>query len=158
MLGQVQDVALGADLSSAVSAVLAQVREGDYVAFTAYFERNPDHEQQMHDIRLKVRDALKVATTVGFGPRFLHSTGQLHKGGPNSGVFLQLTLDTQADRDLQIPGMVTFGTLLRAQALGDFESLDKRKRRGLRLHLTAPLPQALEALSEAIDDAVAAKA
>ncbi len=152
------DIALGSDLSSALSAVMAQVRGGDYIAFTAYFERNPDHEQLMHDIRLKVRNALKVATTVGFGPRFLHSTGQLHKGGPNSGVFLQLTIDTPADRDLQIPGMVTFGTLLRAQALGDFESLDKRKRRGVRLHLVAPLPQALEALSEAIDDAVAAKA
>ncbi len=73
-------------------------------------------------------------------------------------MFLQLTTDTPAGDDLQIPGMVTFGTLLRAQSLGDFESLDKRNRRGLRLHLTAPLPQALEALAEAIDDAVAAKA
>jgi hypothetical protein len=112
----------------------------------------------LHDIRLKVRDALHVATTVGFGPRFLHSTGQLHKGGPNSGVFFQLTADTPADRDLAIPGMVTFATLIRAQALGDFESLDSRERRGVRLHLTAPLDEALEALSAAIDDAVAAKA
>jgi transaldolase/glucose-6-phosphate isomerase len=103
-----------------------------------------------------VRNALKVATTVGFGPRFLHSTGQLHKGGPNSGVFLQLTAQPQAD--LQIPGMVTFGTLLEAQSLGDFESLDKRGRRGLRLHLKAGLPQGLEDLAGAIDDAVAAKA
>ncbi len=153
-----RDVALGGDLSSALGAVLAQVRPGDYVAFTAYFERNEEHQQLLHDMRLKVRNALKVATTVGFGPRFLHSTGQLHKGGPNTGVFLQLTIDTAPDRDLQIPGMATFGTLLRAQALGDFESLDKRNRRGVRLHITAPLPQALEALSEAIDDAVAAKA
>jgi hypothetical protein len=152
------NVALGGDLGSAIAAILAQVKPGDYVAFTAYIDRSPAHELQLHDIRLKVRDALHVATTVGFGPRFLHSTGQLHKGGPNSGVFFQLTADTPADRDLAIPGMVTFATLIRAQALGDFESLDSRERRGVRLHLTAPLDEALEALSAAIDDAVAAKA
>ena len=153
-----KDDALGSDFASALTAILAQVRPGDYVAFTAYIERNPAHEQALHDIRLKVRNALKVATTVGFGPRFLHSTGQLHKGGPNSGVFLQLTTDTAASADLQIPGMVTFGTLLRAQALGDFESLDKRNRRGARLHLTVPLDRGLAAFASAVDDAVAAKA
>ena len=153
-----KSVDLGDDLGSALTAILAQVKPGDYVAFTAYIDRNPAHERQMHDIRLKVRDALKVATTVGFGPRFLHSTGQLHKGGPNSGVFLQLTTDTPKDKDLNIPGMVTFGTLIRAQALGDFESLDKRDRRGTRIHLTVPIDKALEALSSAIDDAVSAKA
>ncbi len=152
-----KNVALGEDLGTALTAILAQVKPGDYVAFTAYVERKADHEQALHDIRLIVRSALKVATTLGFGPRFLHSTGQLHKGGPNTGVFIQLTTDTPKERDLQIPGMVTFGTLLRAQALGDFESLDKRDRRGARLHLTVPLPQALEALANAIDDAVAAK-
>ncbi len=151
-------VALGDDLTSAVAAIVAQIKPGDYVAFTAYIERDAEHEQQLREIRLKVRNALKVATTVGFGPRFLHSTGQLHKGGPNSGVFFQLTTDTPHERDLQIPGMVTFGTLLRAQALGDFEALDKRNRRGVRLNITAPLPQALEALASAVDDAVAAKA
>ena len=82
-----------------------------------------------------------------FGPRFLHSTGQLHKGGPNTGIFIQITADTSKDADLQIPGMVTFATLIRAQALGDFESLDKRDRRGLRLHLSGPLDLALEAVS-----------
>ena len=153
-----KSVDLGADLSSALGAVLAQVKPGDYVAFTAYIDRSPAHELALHDIRLKVRDALKVATTVGFGPRFLHSTGQLHKGGPNTGVFVQITADTPKEDDLQIPGMVTFATLIRAQALGDFESLDKRDRRGIRLHLTAPLDLALEALSSAVDDAVAAKA
>jgi len=149
--------AFGSDLASAVAAIVAQVKPGDYVAFTAYIERNSEHEQQFREIRLKVRNALKVATTVGFGPRFLHSTGQLHKGGPNSGVFFQVTTDTPKERDLPIPGMVTFGTLLRAQALGDFEALDKRDRRGVRLNITAPLPQALEALASAVDDAVAAK-
>jgi hypothetical protein len=153
-----KDVELGSDFESAVTAILAQVRPGDYVAFTAYVERNRDNQERLREIRLKVRNALKVATTVGFGPRFLHSTGQLHKGGPNSGVFLQLTTDTAAAEDLPIPGMTTFGTLLRAQALGDFESLDKRNRRGARLHFTIPVQLALDTLATAIDDAVAAKA
>jgi transaldolase/glucose-6-phosphate isomerase len=151
-------VNLGNDLDSAVAAILDQVRPGDYVAFTAYFENNEEHQVELHEIRMQVRNALKTATTVGFGPRFLHSTGQLHKGGPNSGVFFQLTIDSDKKEDLNIPGMVTFGTLLRAQALGDFESLDKRNRRGARFHLTAPLSKALEALTNAIEDAVSARA
>lgn len=152
------DLDLGSDLDSAVAAILDQVKPGDYVAFTAYFENDPEHQTELHEIRTHLRDALKVATTVGFGPRFLHSTGQLHKGGPNSGVFFQLTVDTDKSSDLDIPGMVTFGTLLRAQALGDFESLDSRNRRGARFHISVPLPKALEALNSAIEDAVSAKA
>jgi transaldolase/glucose-6-phosphate isomerase len=115
-----------------------------------------EHIAALHEIRLVVRNALKVATTVGFGPRFLHSTGQLHKGGPDTGVFLQLTADPA--NDLPIPGMVSFATLLRAQALGDFESLDKRSRRGARLHFEQPVDRALAALGGAIEDAVAVKA
>ena len=153
-----KEVELGSDLRSALTAILAQVKPGDYMAFTAYFEMDEEHKIEMHDIRMQVRNALKVATTVGFGPRFLHSTGQLHKGGPNSGVFIQLTADTEKPNDVQIPGMVTFGTLIRAQSLGDFESLDSRSRRGARVHFTVPLSTGLEALSNAIDDAVAAKA
>ncbi|GAC1348842.1 MAG: bifunctional transaldolase/phosoglucose isomerase [Vulcanimicrobiaceae bacterium] len=149
---------LGNDLSSALTALLAQVRPGDYVAFTAYVEMNAEHRRALHDIRQHVRDALKVATTVGFGPRFLHSTGQLHKGGPNTGVFLQLTHANDTARDLEIPGMVTFGTLLAAQALGDFESLDSRNRRGASLHLSGPVATALAALGDAVDDAVSANA
>jgi transaldolase/glucose-6-phosphate isomerase len=152
-----KEVALGDTLASAVSAILAQVKPGDYVAFTAYIERNPEHEERLRDLRLKIRNALEVATTVGFGPRFLHSTGQLHKGGPNTGVFLQLTADTAPAIDLPIPGMPTFGTLLRAQALGDFESLDNRDRRGARIHFSVPLVLALEALGNAIDEAVAVR-
>src|SRR4029079_1521073 len=94
-----------------------------------------------------VRDALGVATTLGFGPRFLHSTGQLHKGGPASGVFLQLT--AAPERDLPIPGWdESFGTLIAAQALGDLTSLQKRGRRALRLHGTsaADLVERLEAI------------
>ncbi len=150
-----KDCKLGGDFSSALAAIFAQVGGGDYVAFTAYIEMNDAHQLALHDIRLKVRKALKVATTVGFGPRFLHSTGQLHKGGPDTGVFLQITADPP--RDLPIPGMVTFKTLERAQALGDFESLDKRNRRGCRLHLTTDVTRALAALSDAIDDALAAR-
>jgi transaldolase/glucose-6-phosphate isomerase len=150
-----RDLKLGHDLSDALAALFAQVKAGDYVAFTAYLEMNAEHRQALHDLRLKVRNALKVATTVGFGPRFLHSTGQLHKGGPDTGVFLQLTADPAFD--LAIPGMGTFKTLERAQSLGDFESLDKRGRRGFRLHLTAGPEVALPALSAAIDDALAAK-
>jgi transaldolase/glucose-6-phosphate isomerase len=151
-----KELRLGADLSSALAAIFAQVRPGDYVAFTAYIEMNADHLARLTEIRLAVRNALKVATTVGFGPRFLHSTGQLHKGGPNTGVFIQLTADPAAD--LPIPGMGTFGNLLRAQALGDFESLDSRGRRGARLHLTLPLAAAFKALGDAVSDAVAARA
>jgi transaldolase/glucose-6-phosphate isomerase len=147
---------LGRDLSSALAGVFSQVKPGDYVAITAYIAMNREHVLQLHDLRQQIRNALRVATTVGFGPRFLHSTGQLHKGGPPTGVFLQLTADPPFD--LPIPGMVGFRTLERAQALGDFESLDARKRRGLRLHLTAPIPAALAGLSGAVDDAVSTKA
>jgi hypothetical protein len=151
-----RDLALGADLTSALSALFSQVRPGDYVAITAYIAMREDHEMQLREARVAIRNSFRVATTVGFGPRFLHSTGQLHKGGPATGVFLQLTADPPFD--LAVPGMVGFRTLEHAQALGDFESLDGRKRRGLRLHLTAPLPSALEALIEAVDDAVGATA
>jgi len=146
------------DLARAIAAVVAQVKPGDYVAFTAYLEMNEQHHIALQDLRHGVRDALKVATTVGFGPRFLHSTGQLHKGGPATGVFFQLTCDHDASHDLQIPGMATFGALERAQALGDFESLDSRGRRGVRVHLTGSLPKALEALANAFADAVSATA
>jgi transaldolase/glucose-6-phosphate isomerase len=148
--------AFGSSLPSALASIFAQVKPGDYVAITAYIEMNAAHQHALHDLRLHLRDALKVATTVGFGPRFLHSTGQLHKGGPATGVFLQLTADPPLD--LPIPGMVTFKTLERAQALGDFESLESRSRRGARLHFTVPVEQALHALAVSVDDAVAAKA
>jgi len=146
---------LGDDLTSALAVIMQQVRPGDYVALNAYIPRFPEHIEALQAIRLKIRDAKRVATTVGFGPRFLHSTGQLHKGGPASGVFLQLTADPPFD--LPIPGMVPFGILERAQALGDFESLDKRKRRGARIHFWGDVAAGLSALASAIDDALAAK-
>lgn len=144
------------DVSGALSDVFNQVNAGDYVAFCAYIERNDKHAHVLNEMRLKVRDARKCATTVGFGPRFLHSTGQEHKGGPDTGVFVQITAD--APFDLPIPGMnVGFRTLIAAQALGDLQSLDKRNRRGVRIHIKGDLERGLSALNAAIDDALTAR-
>ena len=149
-------VALGTDLDSAIAAIAAQIRPGDYVALNAYVAMTPEHVAFFRAMRTKIRDAFRVATTVGFGPRFLHSTGQLHKGGPPSGVYLQITADVPFD--LEIPGMTGFRTLERSQALGDFESLDKRDRRGARVHFPGNLAHGLAALAAAVDDAATAKA
>ncbi len=144
-------------VGSALSYVFGQLCVGDYVAICAYIARNPKHLELLDELRLKIRKAEHVATTVGFGPRFLHSTGQLHKGGPNSAVMLQLTDDEPSDP--QIPGMnVGFRTLLAAQALGDLQSLDKRNRRGARIHLKGDTESALRALIGAVDDALSARA
>jgi transaldolase/glucose-6-phosphate isomerase len=145
---------LGSSLASALGAILGQVAAGDYVAITAYIEMNEPHQAALQALRLRLRDALRVATTVGFGPRFLHSTGQLHKGGPPTGLFLQLTADPPLA--LPIPGMVDFRTLERAQALGDFEALDSRGRRGARIHLTGALEEALAELGAALEEALSA--
>ena len=120
-------------VADALRALLAGVRSGDYVAILAYLPRDGAAEATMGSLRRILRDGLSVATTAGFGPRFLHSTGQLHKGGPDTGVFLQLTAEPL--RDLPIPGWPeSFGTLIAAQALGDLRSLQSRGRRVLRLH------------------------
>ncbi|HEY8314748.1 MAG TPA: bifunctional transaldolase/phosoglucose isomerase [Candidatus Baltobacteraceae bacterium] len=149
--------ARGEDVGAALAQLLAQIKPHDYVAFCAYVARNPKHAALLDEARLAIRDAKRVATTVGFGPRFLHSTGQEHKGGPDTGVFVQITGDTPDD--LQIPGMnVGFRTLIAAQALGDLQSLDKRKRRGVRVHLKGDVEQALHALVASIDDALTTKA
>ncbi len=145
------------DPASALAGLFGNVRPGDYVAFCAYVARNEQHMETFNEMRLKVRDARKSATTVGFGPRFLHSTGQFHKGGPNNGVFVQITYE--APFDLPIPGMnAGFRILIAAQALGDLQSLDKRKRRGVRVHIKGDLEAGLRALSSAIDEALTAKA
>ena len=110
------------------------MKPGDYLAIQAYIPRNGETEARLHAARMRLRDRLRVATTVGFGPRFLHSTGQFHKGGPNSGVFVQV-VDEPAE-DLAIPGQpYTFGTLLAAQSLGDLQSLRSHGRRVARVHL-----------------------
>ena len=135
-------------LEAALKAHLARVKPGDYVALNAYVERTDAAHQRLQDMRVRVRDTKSVATTLGYGPRFLHSTGQLHKGGPNSGVFLQITSDDA--EDLPIPGEpYTFGVLKAAQALGDFVCLGKRDRRAIRVHLGADVNAGLAKLKEA---------
>ncbi len=144
------------DPAAALAGVFGQVGAGDYVAFCAYIARNDKHAALLEEMRVKVRDACKCATTVGFGPRFLHSTGQEHKGGPDTGVFVQITADSPDD--MPIPGMgVTFRTLIAAQALGDLQSLDKRDRRGLRVHLKGEVDRGLAALNALIDESLTAK-
>jgi transaldolase/glucose-6-phosphate isomerase len=121
-------------VASCLEAFLGQLHGGDYFALLAFIERNEEHQRALEAIRELVRDRVRVATSVGFGPRFLHSTGQAHKGGPNSGVFLQITAD--AAQDLPVPGRrYSFGTIELAQARGDFEVLAARGRRLLRVHL-----------------------
>jgi glucose-6-phosphate isomerase len=121
-------------VDGALRALLEIARPGDYAAILAYLPQDPDTEARLQALRVVLRDGLGLATTLGFGPRFLHSTGQLHKGGPDSGLFLQLTAEPV--RDLPIPGWEeTFGTLIAAQALGDLQSLQDLGRRVLRLHL-----------------------
>ena len=116
-----------------LGALLKEVTEGDYVAILAYLDRTSETEDAIERVRLAIRDRNQVATTTGFGPRFLHSTGQLHKGGANNGVFIQV-VDDGRSVDLPIPGQpYTFGTLIDAQALGDLRSLRARGRRVARV-------------------------
>ncbi len=126
--------AVHGDTVVSLSQFLHSVQTGDYVALMAYLREGPEHERLLEKIRLMIRDHLHVATTLGYGPRFLHSTGQLHKGGPNTGVFLQLTADPGLD--VEIPGKsYTFGVLEHAQFLGDYKALHAHKRRVIRVHL-----------------------
>lgn len=132
------------DFASALNDFLTNARPGDYVAINAYLPRNPELDAMLQSLRTAVTKKTGLPTTLGFGPRFLHSTGQLHKGGADNGVFLQITADPEADFD--IPGQgLTFGTLERGQALGDYEALASRGRRILRIHL--PKPGAVRNLS-----------
>jgi transaldolase / glucose-6-phosphate isomerase len=140
-------------LGAALKAHFARIAAGDYAALLAYIERNPAHIEAMQNLRVKIRDRTKAATCVGFGPRFLHSTGQAYKGGPNSGVFLQITCDDA--EDLPVPGQkYTFGVVKAAQARGDFEVLAERGRRALRVHISGNLDAGLAALDQAIDGAL----
>ncbi len=133
-----------------LAAHLDRIGAHDYFAINAYVEMGPENERELQQIRLAVRDAKKVATTLGFGPRFLHSTGQLHKGGPNHGVFVQITADDA--HDVEVPGQkYTFGQLKRFQAQGDFEVLAERGRRALRIHLGPDVTHALSLLRAQIE-------
>jgi len=122
------------NLTAVLKAHLDQLTPGDYFALLAYIQNNERHAEELQQIRQRVRDGARVATCVGFGPRFLHSTGQDYKGGPNTGVFLQITADHS--KDLQVPGAkYTFGVVIAAQAAGDLAVLQQRHRRALRVHL-----------------------
>ena len=141
------------DLGSWLKAHLARASAHDYVALLAYIERDSAHIDALQQMRLEVRDKRHVATCAEFGPRFLHSTGQAYKGGPDSGVFLQITADDAMD--LAVPGQkASFGVIKAAQARGDFDVLTERGRRALRVHLKGDLDAGLKMLDTAIQNAL----
>jgi transaldolase/glucose-6-phosphate isomerase len=143
--------AAGSDASvkGYLRAHLARAGVGDYFGLLAYVEMNAEHESLLQSLRMAVRDRKRVATVLGFGPRFLHSTGQDYKGGPNSGVFLQITCDDA--HDLPVPGQkYTFGIVKAAQARGDFQVLADRNRRALRVHLGSDVKAGLTKLAELV--------
>ena len=141
-------------LGAYVKTHLGRLGKGDYFALLAYIEMNVPNEAVVQRLRHLVRDRRRVATVLGFGPRFLHSTGQGYKGGPNSGVFLQVTCDDA--QDLPVPGQkYTFGIVKSAQARGDFAVLAERSRRALRVHLGADVAAGLRTLGAAIEKALA---
>lgn len=141
-------------LGDVTRAHLDRIKAGDYFALLAYIPMFSDHEAKLQEIRKQVMDAKKVATVLGFGPRFLHSTGQAYKGGPNSGVFVQITCDEA--QDLQVPGQkYTFGIVKAAQARGDFQVLADRHRRALRIHLGKDIGKGLDHLANLISAALA---
>jgi transaldolase/glucose-6-phosphate isomerase len=147
--------ATGSDTSLVgyLKAHLARIKTGDYFAVLGYIQMNSEHEQSLQMLRHTVRDKKRVATCLGFGPRFLHSTGQAYKGGPNSGVFLQITCDDSVE--LPVPGQkYTFGVVKAAQARGDFQVLADRGRRALRVHLGSNVKAGLAALQAAVQKAL----
>jgi transaldolase/glucose-6-phosphate isomerase len=149
-----QEAAAERSLDGYLKAHLDRLQERDYFALLAYVEMNDEHEQSLQRARTIVRDQKRVATCLGFGPRFLHSTGQAYKGGPNSGVFLQVTCDDA--NDLPVPDQkYTFGTVKAAQARGDFEVLNERSRRALRVHLGTDVSRGLTKLGDAISSVLA---
>jgi len=136
-----------------LAAFLGQARPGDYVALLAYLEPSSEHKTLVESLRLRLRDALRLATTVGFGPRYLHSTGQLHKGGAANGLFIQITAEDA--EDLPVPGEpYSFSVLKQAQALGDLQSLQSKNRRVARFHLGKSVENGLRRLSSAVDAAL----
>jgi transaldolase/glucose-6-phosphate isomerase len=136
-------------IDSALTDFLSAVRPGDYVALMAYVTPNSENEAALQRLRVAIRDEHRVATTLGFGPRFLHSTGQLHKGGPDSGLYIQVTADD--DVDVPIPGQpFTFSILKQAQAQGDLQSLRDHGRRVIRLHIRGDLALGLSRLTDSV--------
>jgi hypothetical protein len=139
-------------LQAAIEEYLRQVNPGDYIAVLAYIQRTPETEEVLQHIRLRMRNLCRVATTLGYGPRFQHSTGQLHKGGANNGVFIQLV--AQDHEDVAIPDTpYTFSVLKAAQALGDLQALEEHRRRVIRVQLGTRIAEGLGELRQAVDAA-----
>ncbi len=140
-------------LAGSLKAHLGRAHLGDYCALLAYIGRDQRHESVLQDIRAVIRDNKRVATCVGFGPRFLHSTGQVYKGGPNKGVFIEITQEARGD--IPVPGhKYSFGTVIAAQARGDFAVLSERNRRAIRIHLGGDVEAGLQALKNAVNEAL----
>lgn len=138
-------------LSGYLHTFLNQVKPGDYIAIMAYVQITEGTEAALQELRIDLRNTYKVATTVGYGPRFLHSTGQLHKGGANNGVFIQITAEDH--QDTPIPGEpYTFGTLKAAQALGDMFSLASHQRRNISIHISGNIVQGLHLIDQAVQE------
>jgi hypothetical protein len=145
--------AAGKSPEGVLAAFLGQAQRGDYVALMAYLEPKAKHTAALQSLRLRLRNSLCLATTLGYGPRFLHSTGQFHKGGSKTGLFIQITAgDAQ---DLPIPGEpYSFSVLKQAQALGDLRSLVDKGRPVIRVHLGKDVLGQLARLGELVDKAV----
>jgi hypothetical protein len=142
-----------ASLTSWLRAHLGRLEPGDYAALLAYVPMTAPIESKLQQIRHRIRDRTRTATSVGFGPRYLHSTGQAYKGGPNTGLFIQITCDD--DQDLPVPGEpYTFGVIKAAQARGDFQALTDRGRRAVRVHLGVNVEAGLAALERAVVEAL----
>jgi transaldolase / glucose-6-phosphate isomerase len=140
-------------LAGYLRAHFSRMTRGDYFALLAYIAMSSGNERALQTMRHRVRDARGVATCLGFGPRFLHSTGQAYKGGPTTGVFLQITCDD--GKDLEVPGRkYTFGIVKAAQARGDFGVLSDRRRRALRVHLGKDVAAGLRVLDAALEQAL----
>jgi transaldolase / glucose-6-phosphate isomerase len=140
-------------LDACIAAHLERIVPGDYAALLAYVDRNRAHRTALTRLRTMIRDGRRSATCVGFGPRFLHSTGQAYKGGPNSGVFLQITADDRTD--MAVPNhRYSFGIVKEAEARGDFDVLAERKRRVLRVHLGRDIADGLARLALAVERAL----
>lgn len=143
------------DVAGGLARFLNQTQAGDYIALMAYVTEGPVMERKLEDMRLLLRDTVSVATTLGYGPRFLHSTGQMHKGGPNTGMFLQLTADNT--EDAAIPDRpYSFGVLRHAQYLGDLRALREHGRRVVRIHLAGDVEAGMARLSASLRGALGA--
>jgi transaldolase/glucose-6-phosphate isomerase len=146
-------VGSGTSVADALRAHLGRAKVGDYVALLPFLEMTPANQAAIEALRTAIRDRLKVATSVGFGPRYLHSNGQAYKGGANTGVFLQITADDPVD--LPVPGHTyTFGVVKAAQARGDLQVLGARERRTVRVHLGGDVKAGLAALRKAVEQAL----